>query len=53
LQFDAPLPGPHWFVAMKDRTVMDRKVELTSGEDLGGGRGGGKPDQQVLRDAFC
>src|SRR3989344_9026012 len=32
--FETPLPGPHWIGAMKDRTIMDRKVALTGGKEL-------------------
>jgi hypothetical protein len=36
-RFETPLHGPHGIGAMKNRTVMDRKVELTGGAGLGGG----------------
>src|SRR3989344_1799804 len=35
--FETPLPGPHWIGAMEKRTVMDRKVALTGGEELSDG----------------
>ncbi len=50
-----PLPNPHWFAAMDDKTAMDQNVELTGSEDFGSNMRAGDavaPADTELLDAY-